>query len=78
MTDIAHGVVKKYFTGKGVNIMEDKKNNSIIAGTDEFCETDYDDERTYYQNEDKTDMKMINDYYEKNFLDDFEKCIKAE
>lgn len=57
---------------------KDKKNNSIVAGTDDFCNVDYDDERAYYQHADKTDMKMINDYYEKNFLDDFEKCIKAE
>lgn len=57
--------------------MNDKK-NSIVAGTDEFCNVDYDDEKTYFQQADKTDIEMINDYYEKHFLDDFEKYIKTE
>ena len=61
-----------------MNEKNDKKNNSIVAGTDDFCETNYDDERAYYQHADKTDMDMINDYYEKHFLDDFEKYIKTE
>ena len=78
MANTVHGVAKKYIIGKGVNIMEDKKNNSIVAGTDDFCNVDYDDERAYYQHADKTDIEAINNYYEKNFLDDFEKCIKTE
>lgn len=57
---------------------KDKKNNSIVAGTDNFCNVDYDDEKTYFQQADKTDIEMINDYYEKHFLDDFEKYIKTE